>query len=163
MESALARIFEHNHWANLRLLEACAALGPEDLDARPDPAGWSLRDALAHLVESERGYLELLTGTRGPSPAAPPSLGDLRASAAASGEGLVALARRADALRLEDRIRTSDGYVVAPWVVLVQAVNHANDHRRQVAGMLRGRGVVPPRLDGWGFGEAVAAVVPLSE
>jgi uncharacterized damage-inducible protein DinB len=74
----------------------------------------------------------------------------------------VALARRADDLDLEARLRTSDGYDVAPWVVLVQAVNHANDHRRQIAGMLRDRGVPPPRLDGWGFGEARDAVVPIS-
>jgi uncharacterized damage-inducible protein DinB len=160
VEDALARVFAHNHWANLRLLDACAALSADVLDARPD-AGWSIRQALHHLVESEQGYLALLTATRQP-PLPDRALDALRAAAAASGEGLVALARDPSLPgRLERRLRTGDGYLVDPWVVIVQAVNHGADHRRQVAAMLRSRGLTVPRLDGWGFGEAVDAVVPV--
>jgi uncharacterized damage-inducible protein DinB len=59
----------------------------------------------------------------------------------------------------ESDMRTSDGYVVKPWTVFVQAINHGAEHRRQVCSILRALGVEPPRLDGWAFGEATGAVV----
>lgn len=40
-----------------------------------------------------------------------------------------------------------------------QAVQHGTEHRRQVCCLLRALGIEPPRLDGWGFGEAEGAVV----
>jgi uncharacterized damage-inducible protein DinB len=63
----------------------------------------------------------------------------------------------------ESDVRTSDGYLVKPWIVLVQAINHGAEHRRQVCSILRALGVAPPRLDGWGFGEALEAVVRIPE
>ncbi len=63
---------------------------------------------------------------------------------------------------LKTQLRTTDGYLVEPWVVMVQAINHATDHRRQLSGMLRDQGVIPPRLDGWAYGEAVKALRSIS-
>ena len=52
-----------------------------------------------------------------------------------------------------------DGYLVEPWVVLVQVINHATEHRKQVGIMLRALGMTPPRLDGWGYGEMAGGLV----
>ena len=158
--NTLAKLFEHNNWANLQIIEVCSALGDEQLDA-PQPAStWSIRDTLSHLVESQRGYLALLTLPPEARQHAPLSFAELAESATASGEGLLALACGE---RLETRLKTTDGYVVEPWVVMLQAINHATDHRRQISGMLRAMGVTPPRLDGWAFGEAGGALVPTSK
>ena len=57
------------------------------------------------------------------------------------------------------RLRTTDGYFVETWVVMVQAINHATEHRRQIGSMLRALGVTPPNLDGWTYAEATGALV----
>ena len=85
----------------------------------------------------------------------------MQASATASGEALLALAHDED--NEPTQLRTSDGYLVEPWVIMLQVINHASDHRRQICGMLRAIGVTPPGLDGWGFGEAEGALVATSE
>jgi uncharacterized damage-inducible protein DinB len=160
-ESMLARIFAHNRWANRRLLEACVPLPDGTLDAAPDAGSpWTIRSVLVHLVESQAGYLSLLTVPReGRKPATVP-FAEILEHAERSAEGLLALARGPSDPRLRDKVHTRDSYVVEPWVVMVQAVNHAADHRRQVCAMLRTLGVTPPRLDGWGFGEDVGALIP---
>ena len=34
-ENILGRLFEHNNWANLQIIQACSALSDEQLDAEP--------------------------------------------------------------------------------------------------------------------------------
>lgn len=163
MENTLAKLFEHNNWANLQIITACSALTDEQLDATPHPGGtWSIRHALSHIVESQQGYLSLLTLPPEARHSAPLSFAELRDSASRSGEGLLALARDETSQHFETRLRTTDGYLVERWVVMVQSINHATDHRRQIRGMLRALGVDPPDLDGWAFGEVAGALVPVS-
>jgi len=153
----LARLFEHNNRANDRLLAACARLDNARLDARPAPrSSWSVRDALTHLVEAQQGCVSLLTRPPEARNDAGLEFRELRDTARASGERLRELA--ADDEGLPPRLRTTDGYVVEPWVVLLQAVNHATDHRRQIGAMLRAESIAVPRLDGWAFGEAQGAL-----
>ncbi len=160
----LEKLFEHNNWANDVMIEACIALTDAQLDAVPfSTSEWSVRHALSHLVESQQGYLGLLTLPLEARPQAPPSFAELRESARASGAALLALARDETGHDFETRVRSTDGYVIEPWVVMVQVINHATDHRRQIGGMLRALGVTPPRLDGWGIGEATGALVPFRE
>jgi hypothetical protein len=122
----LEKLFEHNHWANLKTLMACAALSDEQLDAAPLSATkGTIRITLTHLIASQQGYLELLTlpveqrRPRGPVP-----YDTLEASARASGEALLALVGNLPEHFFEKRLQTTDGYSVEPWVVLVQAGRH---------------------------------------
>ena len=162
-ENTLAKLFEHNNWANLQIIDACYALTDEQLDATSQSTSeWSIRHALSHLVESQQGYLSLLTLPPEARQNASLSFAELRESANISGEGLLALARDETKQHFETPLRTTDGYLVEPWVVMVQAVNHATDHRRQISRMLRALGVTPPNLDGWAFGEVADALVPIS-
>jgi uncharacterized damage-inducible protein DinB len=155
------RMLEHNDWANEALLATCAGLDPERLDAVPDAllGTWSIRATLLHMADSQRGYWGLLAGgARGGAPS-PGDLPSLVRSLRESGEGLAAAAEDEAALLARPPVRASDGYLLEPWTVLVQAIDHAHDHRRQVCAMLRALGRTPPRIDGWGFGEVVGAVV----
>jgi len=160
-DEVLVRMFEHNDWGNAEAIEACRRLTDAQLDAPPPPGSdWTLRQVLVHVVESQAGYLRILSGGRRGGETATSSFESLRESARKSGAGLLALARAEATARPQGPITTSDGYRIEPWTVLVQAIQHATEHRRQIADRLRSLGVKPPRLDGWGFGESVGAVVP---
>jgi len=52
----LTTLFHHNRWANLRLLEQCAALTDDQLDATLVGAYGSIRDTLQHIATAERSY-----------------------------------------------------------------------------------------------------------
>lgn len=125
-ENTLAKLFEHNNWANLQIIQACATLSDEQLDAEPPSATLvSIRSTLLHLVSSQRGYLSLLTLPVDARRKASLTFAELQESARVSGEGLLALARDESSERLKARLQTTDGYYVEPWVVMVQVINHA--------------------------------------
>lgn len=162
--NTLTKLFEHSNWANLQIINACSALSDRQLDEKPLSAStWSIRDALTHLVESQRGYLSLLTLPLEARNQPPLAFAELNESAIESGEELLSVTQEDVIRKLKNRLRTMDGYYVDPWVVMVQVINHGTDHRRQISGMLRALGVAPPDLDGWAFGEAEGALVPASK
>jgi uncharacterized damage-inducible protein DinB len=162
-ENILEKLFEHNNWANLRIIQACSTLSDEQLDAEPQSATkGSIRRTLLHLVTSQRGYLSLLTLPVEARPNTPPAFAELQESARISGEGLLALARDEPSQHLKTQLRTTDGYFVEPWVVMVQAINHATEHREQIKSMLSSLGITPPDIDGWDYGDATKALVPIS-
>lgn len=159
----LEKLFEHNNWANLRVIEVCSVLRDEQLDAEPQSiTKGSIRATLSHLVASQYSYLRTLTlplEERLQFPTV--EFAQLQESASKSGEGLLALVR-GDQKRFKNRLQTRDGYFVEPWVVLLQVINHATEHREQIKSMLSALGVAPPDIDGWDFGEATNALVPIS-
>lgn len=160
-ENVLEKLFEHNNWANQRMIEACAALTDEQLDAEPQTATLgSIRSTLIHLVSAQRGYLSLLTVPVGERQRISLAFADLEAAAASSGEALLAIARDPQSLHLEGKIQSRDGYLISPWVVMVQVINHASEHREQISSMLTALGITPPDLDGWSYGEAANAITP---
>jgi len=161
-ESLLVRLFEHNNWANLRVIQACAALTDEQLDAEPQSATFtSIRLTLLHLVAAQQGYLSLLTVPAGARADVSLAFAELQQSASLSGEGLLSLARGESRTPLETPLDTADGYVVEPWVVVVQAINHATEHREQIKSMLTALGVTPPEVDGWTYGVAADALISI--
>jgi uncharacterized damage-inducible protein DinB len=160
VERLLEKVLEHNNWANQRLIQTCAALEDAQLDAQPQSAtAGTIREALFHLVAAQRGYLSLLTMPVEARAHAPLAFGKLLKSAAASGGGLLDIARKTDGMLQQRRLRTTDGYDVEAWVVMVQAIQHAAEHREQVCSMLTALGITPPELDGWAYGEAAGALV----
>jgi len=163
-ENFLEKLFEHNNWANLRILEACAPLSDEQLDAEPKSATQgSIRSTLVHLVSSQRGYLALLTLPPEQRPTTPLTIADLQESIRQSGEGLLALVKDESKLFHKTQLQTRDGYHVEPSVVVTQVINHATEHREQIKSMLSALGVTPPEIDGWDFGLATNALVPVSK
>jgi len=159
----LEKLFEHNNWANFRIIQACSALSNEQLDAEPQTATkGSIRRTLVHLVSSQQSYLRTLTvpleERRSPPTVA---FAELQESVKMSGEGLLALAR-GEQKPFQPQLQTRDGYLVEPWVLMVQIINHATEHREQICSMLSALGVTPPDLDGWSYGEATNALIPIS-
>jgi uncharacterized damage-inducible protein DinB len=162
-ENILEKLFEHNNWANRRIIQACSALSDKQIDAEPQSVTkGSIRLTLLHLVASQQGYLSLLTMPVEARVRATPAFAELEQAASSSGEGLLALARGEPGQRPQTQLRTTDGYLVEPWVVMVQALNHATEHREQICSMLSSLGVTPPDLDGWAYGEAAHALIPIS-
>jgi uncharacterized damage-inducible protein DinB len=45
---------------------------------------------------------------------------------------------------------------------MVQAINHATEHREQIKSMLSSLGVTHPEIDGWDYGEVTKALIPIS-
>lgn len=160
-ENILAKLFEHNNWANQKILEACATLTEEQLDAPPQSATeGSIRSTLLHLVSSQYGYLRLLTlPLEERRDIVRLEYKDLEKSLTDSGERLLELALGSDKLP-SSRIQSMRGHQFEPWVVMVQIINHATEHREQVKSMLSALGITPPSIDGWDYGQSVSALVP---
>ena len=163
-DNFLVKLFEHNNWANFQIIQACSSLSEEQLDAEPQSATkGSIRSTLIHLVSSQRGYLALLTLPVEARPNTLLKFADLQESARISGERLVALVRDEPVKPPKPRLYTKDGYYVEPWVVIVQVINHATEHREQIKSMLSSLGVTPPDIDGWDYGEVTKALIPIAE
>ena len=161
-EEFLVKIFEHNNWANQQIMQACYTLSDEQLDAEPHSVTkGTIRRTLLHLVQSQLGYLSLLTLPVEERPTAPLEFAELQESVRISGEGLLELAKDENK-PFEPRLKTRDGYYTEPWVVMLQVINHATEHREQIKSMLSALGVTPPDIDGWDYAIANNALVPIS-
>ena len=161
-ENFLVKLFEHNNWANLQIIQTCSALTDEQLDSEPQSVTkGTIRRTLSHLVHSQLGYLSLLTMPVDKRPDVAPTFAELQESARLSGEGLLALAR-GEQKPFNSRLQTKDGVYTEPWVVMLQIINHATEHREQIKSMLSSQGVTPPNIDGWDYGEATNALIPIS-
>jgi uncharacterized damage-inducible protein DinB len=164
--NVLGKLFEHNNWANHKIIQACSALTGAQLDAEPQSATQgSIRSTLFHLVTAQQGYLRLLTLPLEDrlDPVPPPPFAEVQAFASQSGDALLALARDEASILGKGQLRTRDGFFVEPWVLMVQIINHATEHREQIKSMLTSLGVTPPDIDGWDFGEFTKALVPVEK
>jgi uncharacterized damage-inducible protein DinB len=165
-ERSLEKLFEHNNWANRQIIQVCSTLSDEHLDAEPQSATQgSIRSTLFHLVNAQRGYLRLLTRPLEErlEPIPTPPFAELEKLADSSGEGLLALSQEAGGNQIKGPIRSRDGYFLEPWVIMVQVINHATEHREQIKSMLSALEVTPPEIDGWAYGEAAEGVVPIGD
>jgi len=164
-EYIFEKLIEHNNWANLQIIEACLSLSDEQLDAEPQSATYgSIRSTLLHFVASQQSYLRTLTLPLEErlNPSATLAFADLQKSANSSGEAFLALARDPSHIFSKTQLQTTDEYLVEPWVVIVQAINHATEHREQIKSMLTALGVIPPEIDGWDYGAFTKACIPIS-
>jgi uncharacterized damage-inducible protein DinB len=148
----LTTLFSHNLWANLRLLERCAELTSEQLDAAIPGTFGSIQDTLQHIVTAEQSYFSRIsTGQpyRRPQDAPPMTLAKMVDAARASGLGLIEWAPKVQAT---DTVQLDwDGTLreVPKTVILAQVINHATEHRAQIMAMMTQIGVEPPELSSW--------------
>ncbi|MEZ4519271.1 MAG: DinB family protein [Chloroflexota bacterium] len=160
----LEKFFEHNHWANLQIIHVCLTLSDEQLDAEPKSATYgSIRNTLLHYLTSQLDYLRMLTlpvEERAEIDTPNVTFDEIEAAAIYSGEAFIALARDTSRIFGETHIQQPDGYIVEPWAIILQAINHADEHREQIKSMLTALGVTPPRIDGWTYARLAEAVIP---
>jgi uncharacterized damage-inducible protein DinB len=154
MSDPLVTIFRHNLWANLRLLERCADLTDEQLDAASPGGFGSIRDTLEHLVTSEQSYFSRIsTGRRYARPDDAPrlTLAEMRELASTTGAGLAEWSPKVQPGDTVEVDWEGTPRQVPKSIILAQVINHALEHRTQVAAILTQLGVEPPDLQPWEF------------
>jgi uncharacterized damage-inducible protein DinB len=146
--------YGHHVWATLRLIDACLALEPAQLDTTVPGTYGSIVDTIRHTVEADRDYLVTLTGGRVQGiDEGETDLSALRAAMEANGPEWAALVSR-DIDPDEDVVRHRDDGTDshAPLGIrLAQALHHGTDHRSQICTALTSLGVEPPEIDAWDF------------
>jgi uncharacterized damage-inducible protein DinB len=153
----LVELFRHNVWANERLFDACDGLSEAQLDETLFGTFGSIRNTLMHIVGAQERIAAALAGMEQVSVSrerAPfPGLAALREGARTSGEALVDLAAQAQSGATVTTTWRGEAYTLPVWLLLVQAINHATEHRAQIAAILSQQGLEPPTMDGWTYHE----------
>ena len=157
MAAGLPDCFKFNLWANLALLDFCAGLSEAQLEAAVPGTYGSVKDTLVHLYSGEEGYARHFTGAYPTTPPLNdlttfPGIDELRRRAERSGKELITIAETAD---LDQVFHLDNGTYECPAIiVLIQAINHGDDHRSQICTVLSQQGLEAPCLDGWCYNEA---------
>jgi uncharacterized damage-inducible protein DinB len=157
-------LFQYNLWADLRTLDACAALTNEQFTRNLGSSFGSVRDTLAHLYGAEWVWNERFQG-RSPSSLPPGSTFYDLASVGAKLEEIdryyidyVAPLTKEDLQRiLRYKSFAGDEFSNPLWQSLHQLTNHGSYHRGQIVTLLRQLGVKPASTDLIGFYREQAA------
>jgi uncharacterized damage-inducible protein DinB len=154
----LTKLFAHNAWANLKLLNFCEGLSDEQLDATAVGGFGSIRDTLLHIVGAEVSYVERVNGKLPAKPLSRdefPGFDVLKDAVRWSSDELLqlALSAREDTLVHERWERWRCEYTLAS--LIVQAINHATEHRAQIATIITQLGMEPPDMSGWNYIEEI--------
>ena len=154
--SLLTDAYRHHAWATLRLLDACSGLTDAQLATTVPGTYGSILDTLRHLVDSDAGYLFVISGGEVPDVIAEAmdlaGLRGLMERNSAAWERV--LASDPDPDRVMVRKRDDGSETHAPLGIrLAQAIHHGTDHRSQVCTALTSLGMEPPFIDVWDFGE----------
>lgn len=153
MTSILVKLFEHNRWANRRAAEACAGLTDAQLDATVVGTADSVRNTLMHIAGAEQRYVMLLSG-RQPTYSERdgwPGAETLKRALDVSGSALADLAGHADPDEVLRGERGGQPYELPAMIVYTQVINHATEHRSQIATILTQQGVEPPDFQAWAW------------
>ncbi len=160
--SVLTSLFRHNRWANVKLLDFCAGLSDHQLQATAGGTFGSIRDTLLHIVRAEVDYVNRVTGKWPPAvPAALrpldqfPGFEALKDAASWAGDELLqlAVAARADSIvrETDPQQRVAVEYPLSS--LLMQAIDHATEHRTQISAIITQLSIEPPDMAGWAYME----------
>ena len=149
----LEALFDHNRWANERLLDGCRGLTAAQFETAVPGTYGDLGATLAHIASGEVYYTQLLTHWKPPKgwqqndpfPGVDPLLDVVRET----GRRLMAAAETMPGDHLIER---DPGEMIPAAVIFVQAIDHATEHRAHARTILTQIGVTPPDVDGWSHG-----------
>lgn len=152
--STLQTHLRYTAWASKRLVDAAAALTPEELTRDFGTSEKSVLGTLVHVFAADRIWMARVEGValaRFFDPETDmhlstlqnewPALLDRWQSYAAS------LTEETAAQPIAYRDLKGNPYQSPPWQIILHLVNHGTHHRGQAAGMLRSMGKTPPVLD----------------
>lgn len=151
---SLMTLCRHHLWATVRLLEACAKLTPEQLDATIVGAYGSIAVTLEHIVRSDRSYFtRISTGKRyiRPENVPPMTFAEMIESVQETGKGLMEWAPKIGAGDMVEVDWEGTPRDVPKTILFVQAIAHAAEHREQIKAIMTQIGVEPPDLQGWEY------------
>jgi len=158
MATLLTELYKHNLWANLCLFDVCAPLRDETLDTAIDGTFGTIRKTLAHITGAEESYVARMTGRERPAPLPDtPRVDEMRERVQRSGEALIAIAAETDTDRTLQFVYQGEPQSVPLSILLIQAINHATDHRSQICTTLTQQHVTSPDLQGWAYLDALTA------
>lgn len=152
----LTTLYSHHLWANLRLLDACATLSQEQLDASIAGSYGSIYVTLQHFVLSEQSYFSRISlGKRLVRAENLPdmTMAEMRESLHRTGTGLIEWSSK---VKAEDTVEIDwDGTMrdVPKTILFTQCINHATEHREQIKAIMTELGIEPPDLQGWEYFE----------
>jgi uncharacterized damage-inducible protein DinB len=151
MSDLTTDFLRQNEWATLQLIETCRSLTDEQLAATAVGTYGSIRDTLRHIVASEAGYASRLDPSirRLPKDDPWPGFDTLAEMVSTNTEAFVAAAPGAGERLIHLDVDTEEPFDSDEAVILVQAFNHATDHRSQICTILTALGIEPPDLSGW--------------
>jgi len=151
-------LYEFDAWANHRVLDACAALTPEQFTQPLGSSFSSVRDTLAHIMDAQWLWLERW---RGRSPATFPQAKDypdlarIRTRWAKIEADLLGFVRSLTATGLERSLSYQNTrgvrFTNPLWQMLQHVVNHGSYHRGQATTLLRQLSARPVATDLIGF------------
>jgi uncharacterized damage-inducible protein DinB len=153
MTDDIATLFAYNRWADLRILEACRKLTPEQLAAEPVPGWSSVRTSLVHIAAATDGWLRAVSGESvqtSQTEADLPSVEHIEAllDRAYGNFETLAPTLTPELLAAERTFSGRSRTAVLPlWAALRHVVNHSTYHRGQVAAKLKRLGIEPPMTD----------------
>jgi len=154
----LGELFRHNLWANLKVIDAFEAAGEDKLQEGVQGTYGSIRDTLSHLVGAEGRYIARLqnkdaTGVWGEKEGYP-GLAKLRELTEQNGRTLIDIADRHEPGQRISGMWRGQPYEMSAILILLQAINHATEHRTQISTVFSQNGITPPETDGWAYGAA---------
>ena len=166
-DTPLVVLFRHNLWANLRLIDACAALDTAQSAVTMTGTYGSIFDTLHHIARAEQSYLGILTGR-------PPetrlrldratNMVEIQEQVRLAGEGLIAYAAGvapSDVGYSDDDEDENLVWPIPAGMLLTQVINHATEHRAQIMTILTQQGIEAPELSGWKFMDHTTTVTPI--
>ena len=118
MTTLIDRIYDHDRWASLALLDTCAALAPERLRLTTPGTYGTIHATLEHLVGARERYLAVLeTGAFPPRPpqGPPATVAELRERIARTCDGLAAVAGSGHAGRVIEGVRNGEPFRLGAW------------------------------------------------
>lgn len=153
MTDSYAALVGYTQWADRQLLEACAALTPEQYTRELGGSFPSMQSTVAHLAGAAKLWSLRVAGEPygGLLPSA--DIPDVPTAQARLAEAYAVFARIAPEWEKAPaeifRFRNIAGVdkAVVRWMVFRHIVNHGTYHRGQIANMLRQLGVKPPSTD----------------
>ena len=155
MSSALRQIWDHNNWANRRLIEACKDLDEDILNATVEGTYGTVKDTLFHIVASQEGYAALLANKPREERAFTwedpfPGFDRLIEVSDSSGETLARMAEEAADTEFQRPFGGRD-WAISGKVVLTQMINHATEHRAHINTILTQNGVTNSETWFWNY------------
>jgi uncharacterized damage-inducible protein DinB len=142
MLSAIRTLYTYSAWANERVLDAAAHIEPALLFT-PGPGGDAIRDTLVHTMSAQWLWLQRCEGASSGTlwdPAEFPDLSTLRARWSAVEEKTrvyIAGLTGPDLERVVSYVNfQGERWAYPVWQQLLHQVNHATQHRSEVALML---------------------------
>jgi uncharacterized damage-inducible protein DinB len=158
--------FAHHVWATLRLVDACLALSPQQLETTVPGTYGSILDTMRHCIGSDAWDLFIATGDRASViDEREMTLQELRAAMESHGPAWSRLLSQApDPDAVLNEVDPDDGYTrnIAMGIELAAVLQHGTDHRSQVCTTLTALGIEPPTIDVLAFGTEEGRVVEIT-